>query len=237
MRQVPHYLIIGSGCVAQHFSHYFNLLNLSFQQWSRKTDPQLKELPSLIKQCNRILILISDSAIESFIQNHSELQNKTLIHFSGCLTTTLAHSAHPLMTFNAEPYSLEIYQKIPFILEEEGPRFTELFPDMLNSHFYIPRQLKPLYHAYCVMSNNFTTLLWQHFFSELQHTFKLPKETAFLYLEQTLKNNLHNSDRALTGPLVRGDEKTIKANLQSLTNDPFQTIYQAFVDVYQQQRQ
>ncbi len=44
MRQVPNYLIIGSGRIARHFSYYLQLLQLPYRQWSSEhnTHPYLK---------------------------------------------------------------------------------------------------------------------------------------------------------------------------------------------------
>lgn len=232
MRRVPTYGIIGAGRMARHFVHYLHLLNIPVNQWSRLADPQELTLPTVIANSDPILILISDTAIESFIQNHSILQNKTLIHFSGCLITPLAHGAHPLMTFNNILYPFDVYQKTPFIIDQTEIEFSNLLPGLHNLHFFIPPHLKPFYHALCVMSGNFTGLLWQKFFTELEQTFQLPKEIIYPYLEQTLYNLRHHSQQAITGPLVRNDTTTINANLTALTNDPFQKIYQAFVDAY-----
>ena len=35
MRQIPRYLIIGSGRLVQHISHYLHLSNLKFSNWAR----------------------------------------------------------------------------------------------------------------------------------------------------------------------------------------------------------
>ena len=40
----------------------------------------------------------------------------------------------------------------------------------------------------------------------------------------------------LTGPLVRNDTRTLQANLQALTGSPYQAVYQAFVNAYQQMK-
>lgn len=236
MRQVPLYTIIGDGRMARHFSHYLQLLGIPFLQWSRRLDPQKNKLSQIIAQSDRILILIKDSVIESFVKENPELENKIRIHFSGALVTPLAYGAHPLMSFSEQLYELEDYQKIPFILEESDKKFSDLFPHLNNPHFYIAANKKARYHAYCVMSGNFTSLLWNSFFKELENNFQLPKEVAFPYMESIFKNLKENPGNALTGPLVRKDQKTIKANLEALIEDPFQKIYQTFVEVYSQEK-
>lgn len=232
MRQVPKYLIIGSGRMARHFSYYLQLLQLPYQQWSRAHNTP-DELKLMAESCTHVLILINDSAIEEFINNHPYLKSKCCVHFSGCLVTKAAASAHPFMTFSTELYDLDTYSEIPFTLEQEGPDLDVLLPGLPNPSFKIPQQQKPLYHALGVIGNNFTTLLWQKVFQVFQEKLDLPREIAYPMLKRTLMNLMDHPDAALTGPLVRGDEKTIQAHLKALAGDPFYDIYQAFVKTYQ----
>jgi predicted short-subunit dehydrogenase-like oxidoreductase (DUF2520 family) len=232
MRQVP-YLIIGNGRVAKHFCYYFRLINIPYHQWFRSNNSL--SLNKIAKNCGRVLLLISDTAIENFIQENNILQKKILIHFSGQLTTKLAYGAHPLMTFSHSLYDLSVYQRIPFILEPGDLTFADLLPGLHNAHFVIPLQLKAFYHALCVLSGNFTCLLWQKFFSELQDTFHLPKEVGLIYLEQIFTNLRDDYRTSLTGPIVRDDKKTIAANLLALKDDPYQEVYRAFVEAHKSQ--
>jgi predicted short-subunit dehydrogenase-like oxidoreductase (DUF2520 family) len=43
---------------------------------------------------------------------------------------------------------------------------------------------------------------------------------------------MSDAGRALTGPLARGDEETVAANLASLEGDPFHDVYSAFARAY-----
>ena len=177
-------------------------------------------------------MLISDHAIEPFIEKHPFIQDKTLIHCSGCLQTPLAFSAHPLSTFGYHLYTLETYKKIAFITETKQPPLTQLLPGLPNASYPVDPHAKPFYHALCVLSGNFTTLLWQKMFNELEATFSIPKQAAYPYLQQITKNLIDNPDSALTGPLARGDHKTIAQNLKALEDDPFQAVYLAFKQAY-----
>ena len=227
------YTIIGSGRVAKHFAHYFRLINIPYVQWSRASDPDEIQFENCIKNSDRILILIKDDAIESFISSHPALTGKRLVHFSGNLSTDLAYGAHPLMTFTESLYDLDTYRSIPFILDHSDWKKSSLLPGLSNPSYYIEKEQKALYHSLCVLSNNFTCMLWEKFFSELQNTLKLPKDVAFPYLKQTMKNLFDSEHSPLTGPLIRGDNKTIQSNLSALENDPFQDIYAAFVKMRQ----
>lgn len=232
MRQVPSYLVIGSGRVAKHFQCYLNHLQVSCQSWSRKKNTST-ELVLFSDLASSVLLLISDSAIPEFIDQHPFLKNKNLIHFSGSLSVAGVHSAHPLMTFASELYDFETYKKIPFIVSAQGPTFSQLLPGLPNRAYPIAEQARPYYHALCVLSGNFTVLLWQKCFTELEARFQIPKEAALPYLKQVLQNLVVNPEQALTGPLARGDQKTVAANLKALENDDFQKVYRAFLEAYQ----
>lgn len=224
------YGIIGNGKMAKHFIHYLTLLQFPYQQWTR--DQSSESLVILTQRCSPILLLINDDAIESFIEQHPCLQGKLLVHFSGAIHVKNAYGAHPLLCFSQELYTLETYKKIPFIYEENAPEFQSILPGLKNPHFKIPIHLKSFYHAICVLSGNFTVILWQKFFSEFENTFHIPKEQAHLFLQQTMQNLLTDPQHALTGPLSRKDTKTIETHLATLKNDPFQKVYQAFLETH-----
>ncbi len=228
-RTAPRYLVIGNGRVAHHFCRYFSLLNLSYQQWHRAQP--VAELQEQLQAATHVLILISDSAIESFIQEHLAASSAVKIHFSGALVSSLAYGAHPLMTFNTGLYTLEKYQAIPFVVDQSAPEFNQLLPGLPNAHVRIAPEQKAKYHAMCVLAGNFSCLLWQKFFSTLEAEFHFPAGTGHAYLRQQMENLITDYPSAFTGPLARGDVATIRKNLAALTADPFQSIYQSFVDL------
>lgn len=232
MRQVPNYAIIGNGRMAKHFKHYLNLLEIPYLHWSRTQDtPTLKKI---INSCERVLLLISDDAIEPFIAQHPELKSKKLIHFSGAHISEYAYTAHPLMTFSHDYYPLSTYQSIPFIIEAEGLSFESLLPSLPNTSYAIPRADKPLYHALCVLSGNFSCVLWEKTFREMQQRWGLPKSVLKPYLRQVSDNLLNAEGSVLTGPLVRNDEKTLANHLRALKDDPYQAVYQSFIKAYKE---
>lgn len=233
MRQVPEsstfYGIVGDGRASLHVQHYFRALNLPFVVWSRSsanTDPA-----TLLSDCHTILVLLKDAVIQNFILSQPELKEKHWVHFSGALCIPEAQSTHPLMSFGPELYELSTYQKIPFICEAEKTPFAQLFPHLSNPHYSIPAELKSQYHSLCVLAGNFTTVLWQKFFQDLEKQFSIPKEAAFLYLQKITENLQQHPESALTGPFARRDYTTIQKNLHALEGDDFQKVYQAFAEV------
>lgn len=234
MRQVPKYCLIGSGNMARHFAHYLTLLNIEYKLIPHQ-DLSTTLIQKHLLECTRLCILIKDSAIAEFISRYHLQNNPKIVHFSGSQIIPGCYSAHPLMTFGATLYTLAEYEALPFILEHEGPPFEALLPGLANNSFRIPQALKPFYHSMCVMSGNFSCMLWSKYFHELQTRFNIPFEDAKPYMERIFKNLAQNPGAALTGPLPRKDQKTIQENLNSLQCDSFLGIYQAFVETYQSQ--
>lgn len=235
MGQVPHYLLIGKGRVARHFQHFLSLLSLPFSTWHR--GERYLQLDEQLKKASHVLLLINDDAIEDFSAKYLTNTSALRIHFSGSLVSDTIIGAHPLMSFSRTLYTLEQYQSIPFVIDHDAPDFEHLLPGLLNQHIRLHKSKKPKYHALCVMSGNFSCMLWQKFFASLEHEFNIPRTLCFPYLFQQTQNLFNQHESALTGPLVRNDVKTIENNLKALAHDPFQEVYQSFISCYQQMKE
>lgn len=225
------YLIVGNGKTAKHISRYFKLLGIPFNSWNRNETILFKEK---LTEEKKILLLISDDQIEKFIREHKTKVSPgvTWIHFSGALSIRFAESVHPLFTFHDSLYDFNTYKSIPFITEKGRKRFQELFPELRNISFEIESSQKSLYHAWCSIAGNFTSILWSEFFNRFENKFNLPREASFPYLKQITANILSNPD-SLTGPFARGDKSTINKHLGALKDDDFYNIYNSFKEFYE----
>ena len=85
----------------------------------------------------------------------------------------------------------------------------------------------------CVLAGNFSQVLWKGVADRFEQHLGLPAETLRPYLKQVAENFIQAPESALTGPLARGDQKTIERNLDSLNGDPLQDLYRAFILFYQ----
>ncbi|MEZ0392963.1 MAG: DUF2520 domain-containing protein [Pseudobdellovibrionaceae bacterium] len=222
------YLVIGAGRAAQNFVCYFKLLGLQFEQWNRHETTQ--KLKVQLQTATHVLLLISDRAISEFHQTHLSNYPGQTLHFSGALEVPGVISVHPLMTFTDRLFSLEDYKKIPFVTTSQED-FSKLLPGLPNPSFYLNPEKKAYYHALCVLSGNFTTLLWQKMNEGLREL-GLPEGIQIPYMEQIFKNLKDNPGAALTGPLMRKDLQTVLANDRALSQDSSREIYRAFVHTY-----
>jgi len=218
--------IVGDGRMATHFARYLDLSGIPYKKWSRKGN---SEDPSEYLQKTRaVFLLIRDDAISSFVEEHPGLKEMTLIHFSGSLFLEGIPSIHPLMTFSKELYSLEKYRSIPFIHEEGQISLRDILPELSNPVQAMDARLKSLYHSLCVLSGNFTTMLWQKAFRDFEEKLKLDNRLLIPYMEQTFENLKSNWTEALTGPLARRDKATVERNLEALVGDMYQNVYRSF---------
>lgn len=223
------YGIVGKGRLAGHLIHYLRLKNLQVLQWYRG---QTRTPQQTLAQANIVFILISDDEIESFIKKNKWLKTKTVIHCSGSLVTKHAQGFHPHFNFTRRLYTLDTYEKIPFVVEKGKLKFRDLFPDLSNPSYEISKRDRPLYHALSVISGNFPTILWMAVNHIYMKKLKLPDSFFAPYIHNCIDQFEVDPDHALTGPLTRGDKKTIQKNIQALRGSPLQEIYKAFVKQY-----
>jgi hypothetical protein len=236
MGQTPDTLLIGSGRLARHLARYFEQLGLSHAVWSRRmhAEGRCPELKALVHSRTHALLAISDGAIEPFIAAHPELAPVVRVHFSGRLTSPFATAAHPLFSFAEMLYERELYERIPFVIDQGSPPLSSLIPGLPNPSFFIEPARRSRYHALCVLAGNFTTLLWRKFFFELDREIEIPREQALPYLE-SITRGLAGTGAPLSGPLSRGDQATLQSNIEALKGDPFEDVYRAFVSAHEQQ--
>jgi len=219
------YLLVGNGRLSRHLQHYFDLEGIRWRLWARAMGLPLE---GTLDGVRAVLLLIADDAIEGFLARHADPAGPPWIHCSGSLSTPLAIGVHPLMTFGDELYGHAEYRRMAFVCDRGALPFEELFPRLANPHFAIEPADRPLYHALCAMAGNFTTLLWQHAFAAFEGRLSLPRSVLYPYLEQ-VASNLERSASPLTGPLARGDCRTIERHLEALEGDPFHAVYESFV--------
>lgn len=220
MGQVPQkILLVGAGRLAQTLAALYP----TAQRWSRKSLQQLSQesLSSFIQKSDpsHIWLAVSDNAISELAAQHrTDFQGRTVVHFSGSLSEVDGiYSAHPLSTFSAVPQSAADFARITFILDLAGPDLSALLPGLKNSFYRLPAKDRPYYHALCAISGNFTTMLWETVARRFQDELGLPAEALSTYRDQIFKNLAAATGSVLTGPIARGDTKTIAAHHKALT--------------------
>jgi len=225
--------ILGNGRLGKHLAYYFDLIDQDFNIWTRNSNEALN---STVAESHAVLICFPDDVIDLFIKSNIEtLKDKILIHFSGALESKYAIGAHPLMSFPEDVYfDLETYQSIHFITDEDFPGWNRVAPKVTNITHRISTEKKALYHSLCVLSGNFSMMLWNKLFEDLETKLGISRQAAFPYLVQIFESTLMDSKKNMTGPLVRNDRQTIKKNIAALEGDSFQSVYRSFVDAFRE---
>lgn len=233
MRQAPHYLIIGDGCLASHLLIYFKQLGISHTQWSRSSQPF--DLNQHLSNFTHCLLAISDQAIEPFAKSLGWHNHPIqMLHCSASAKVDGIDFAHPLMAFARNTkYPLATYKAMPFVIDADGPDLSSVLPGLPNPSIRIGSDQRHLYHALCVLGGNYTTMLWQKFFMSMQSEFGIEKKHLLPYFNQIHYNAWH-ADQPLTGPLVRNDQDTLQSHLASLANDPYGRVYESFCRAYEE---
>ncbi len=250
MGQVPQgfkILLVGNGRLAASLRVALQNSGAHIREWTRVSSVASSSVPSLADTIeefdpSHIYLAVSDSAIEELaLQNQKYFRARTVVHFAGSRPSLHGvHAAHPLSTFSSRetPVVAEDFARIPFVLDRGGPPFSELFPTLHNPSFEIDADDRRYYHAHCSLSGNFTVLLWEAVTQRFQSKLGLPKDALSIYREQIFKNlALAKSESVLTGPLVRGDRRTIDAHLASLAEykeSALTEIYRSFIHLYQE---
>lgn len=201
----------------------------------------------IVKAADVIFITVPDRFIEAVAKEIAQklgekVFGKTFFHCSGALgleaLTSLEKlgarigSIHPLQSFKKESKP-EVFEGIFMALdyhEKETRKIAEGLVQLLGAQpFVVPANQRKMYHAAACMASNYvvTTL---DLAEQLMATFLTSKEDAALALKPLFKgtaNNLligENARTSLTGPIARGDAKTIKEHLEVMP-EAMQKVY------------
>lgn len=199
----------------------------------------LASAEEVLERCSLVFLALPDDQIEAFVRAHrwQEKQEKQgVVHTSGALSLdvleparqagALVGSFHPLQAFRNNPNKANhgSFEGITVGIEAASPLFEEL-EEIARSLGARPRRLeasqKVPYHLAASMLSNFTVTLFERAVSLLGTAGFSPAEAREMLLpllEGTIENLRH--PQALTGPIARGDEKTVRKHLDALHATP-----------------
>lgn len=172
---------------------------------------------------------VGDFLVEEKLINKSNI----LIHMSGAHSTELfskakeigikAFSIHPLQAFANEDEALIQLKNTYFSIEgdlEDRMIINYIFDRIKNPYFEIETDKKSIYHSSaCVFSNYLVTLM--DLGLELFSAAGIDKEVGFKSVEPLIVSTIENikklgPEKAITGPISRGDIKTIEGHIEKI---------------------
>jgi predicted short-subunit dehydrogenase-like oxidoreductase (DUF2520 family) len=185
-----------------------------------------------------IFLCIQDGEIETLTNklsdSFSSFSDKVIIHCSGTLGSAILKpfknkgaktaSFHPLKAIAQNDDSLE---KVWFDIEGDTEALTELekiAKDFKANSFEVKPEAKPLLHAAAVVSSNYLVTLMK-LATDIAEVGGIGKEVALQALLPLTESSICNVkekgfENALTGPVARGDIKTVDEHLKQLKDKP-----------------
>ncbi len=194
-------------------------------------------LDSSTKISNIIIIAVPDNQIRdvaaSLVKDVRSLKNRIILHTSGALSSdelsdlrkkgAAVASFHPLQTFSRSESQTSL-EDIWCAVEGDRKAFATaqaIGKKLLMNIFTITKKDKPLYHASAVFASNYLITLLSAV-EELSEHIRIPKKNIWKIYSPLILQTLHNATSsspaaALTGPIVRGDIKTITKHIKALS--------------------
>ncbi|WP_347254190.1 Rossmann-like and DUF2520 domain-containing protein [Leminorella grimontii] len=201
-------------------------------------------LPELIVACDTLFITVPDGEIGAVwreVAQHS-LQDKIVCHCSGALSSEVfdgarplgayGYSLHPLLAISDKTHSAQALATACFTLEGNEARLgemTRLVESLGNRVAVIDAANKARYHAACVTVSNLVIALAK-VGSDLFSQCGFDDDFSTKAWNSLFLGNAENVCRvgvkdALTGPLERGDDATIRQHLEALGDGELREIY------------
>jgi len=136
-------------------------------------------------------------------------------------------SLHPVQSFARKDVPPSVFEGITWGLEGDAAAFEEAerIVRALRGHvLLLSARDKAVYHAACALASNaFVALEWTA--AEVLGKAGVPEDGAPGLLLPLVQGTLQNVksfglEKALTGPVVRGDAATVRRHLEALESDP-----------------
>ncbi len=196
-----------------------------------------------------VIIAVPDDAVgrvaAALARSGGDWAGRPVFHTSGLVPSSalgpLARrgartaSLHPVQSFPRKDVPASVFKGITWGIEG-GPAGVEAAEEIvraLRGHvLLLSEKDKPLYHAACALASNaFVALEWTA--AGILRKAGLAEDAAFAALLPLVQGTLQNvkslgPEKALTGPILRGDIATVREHLEALRADPgAREIYRA----------
>lgn len=221
---VAEMLITGKSGLRNDLKHHFTGNTRIF------TNEDVVEITS-----DLVLVAVPDDKIEALAQQLAGRidRNSAVFHLSGALGSEvigpiaergiITGSLHPLISISDPVSGAEKLSEAFFCIEgsDNACQIAELIVRRLRARcFRVSSEKKALYHSAAVMAAGHIVALADCAFEAMQNAIGSvaePREILLPLIESVIAN-LRNSpaEQALTGPVARGDAKTVVRHLEAL---------------------
>lgn len=188
-----------------------------------------------------LILTVPDEKIEKIVARIAvpdiNWKDKLVFHCSGLLSSSILDplkkkgaqtaSLHPIQSFPTKKTETDVFEKIYFGIEGDSKSLEQskkIVGDLGGQSIIVERGDKPLYHAACSIASNFLIVLLDTS-KFLLSQMGLEPQKALKILLPLVQGTLQNvkdidADSSLTGPVVRGDKKSIEKHLLALKRFP-----------------
>lgn len=192
---------------------------------------------NITRHADVVFITTPDSAIKdtcNAISKHDGFaDNSVVMHCSGALASSELSSAktcgawigsmHPLQSFASADHKTNPFQGIIISLEGEDPAVHSaktIAEDLGGTAVTLLTEAKTLYHASAVVASNYLVTLLDLAIRLIEEA-GVKGQDAFNLLKPLIEGTLSNIgnvgvQKALTGPIVRGDTKTVEKHIEEI---------------------
>ncbi len=195
----------------------------------------------LSKAAGMVVIAVPDDALSrvarKLARSGISWSGRTVFHTSGLLPARVLEplrkrgariaSVHPIQSFPRKDAPASIFRGITWGVEGDPAAIAaaeEMVRSLRGNVLLLAAKDKPLYHAACSLASNAMVALgWTA--SGMLGAAGIKEETATGMLSPLVQGTLQNvkdlgPEKALTGPILRGDVATVRQHLRALRDDP-----------------
>ena len=189
----------------------------------------------VVRRCDLVLLAVPDDVLPGLVYGLATTgafrAGQIVVHTCGArgvdvlgpavAAGVLPLALHPAMTFTGRAEDVARLRAACVgvtVADETGWSVGEaLVLEMGAEPVRVPSEARPLYHAALAHGANHLATLVRDVVDALEHAGVVPAERLLgPLLEAALDNTLRHGDRALTGPVARGDLDTVRLHLRVL---------------------
>jgi len=193
------------------------------------------------RSCDLLVLGVPDDALAHVVNGlvPDVRAGQIVMHLSGRhglgvlgpLADIIPIAAHPVMTFTGTSLDLDRLDDCPFGITappEAMPVAAALVMEMGGDPVEVSDDRRALYHAALAHgANHLVTLVAQTLDLLAAAGVAEPERIARPLLAAALDNSLRDGDRALTGPVARGDHATVRAHIEQMPDTGIERTYRA----------
>lgn len=192
------------------------------------------DVPDVVDAAELVVVAVPDDVLEALVQGLADTERwrigQLVVHTSGAYGIGVLGPAirmgvvplalHPAMTFAGQPEDFDRLVDAPFGVtapEELRPVAEALVLEMGGNPIWVPEEARALYHAALAAgANHLVTLVAESQDLLARAGVDGPSHVLRPLLEAALDNALRAGDAATTGPVVRGDARTVARHIETL---------------------